>query len=105
MTPELRERIERVKHDIAHAFLPRVADVQALIAALKAAAPVAEAVTWCEKNANLVEYRPLKGWLVDDGWHNEMQAGLPAAVAALRQRVEGKRAPEGDAEKGEGSNG
>ena len=69
-------------------------DKAALVGALrdgtKDALDVAAAVTWCEKNANLVEYRPLKGWLVDDGWHNEMQAGLPAAVAALRQRVEGE---------------
>ena len=66
----------------------KAALVDALRDGTKDALDVAAAVTWCEKNANLVEYRPLKGWLVDDGWHNEMQAGLPAAVAALRERAE-----------------
>ena len=85
MTPELKKRIEKW---IANGDATDL--IGDLLDALREAEEVAEAVTWCEKNANLVEYRPLKGWLVDDGWHNEMQAGLPAAVAALRQRVEGE---------------
>jgi len=83
MTPELKKRIEKW---IANGDATDL--IGDLLDALREAEEVAEAVTWCEKNANLVEYRPLKGWLVDDGWHNEMQAGLPAAVAALRERAE-----------------
>ena len=108
MTPEMRERIERVKHDIAHAFLPRVADVQALIAALKAAAPVAEAVEWCAAHEAMVDWdsegvqvsicNAKEGddpFSAEDAmykkcWPEEHAPDLPAAVAALRQRVEGK---------------
>ena len=96
MTPELKKRIEKW---IANGDATDL--IGDLLDALREAEEVAEAVTWCEKNANLVELKAGGKWLVDDGWHNEMQAGLPAAVSALRQRVEGKRATEGDAEKEE----
>ena len=105
MNEELRERIEKWEDGDTLGLRDMEHFADALIAALREAEEVAEAVTWCEKNANLVELKAGGKWLVDDGWHNEMQAGLPAAVSALRQRVEGKPAPEGDAKKGEGSNG
>ena len=77
---EVAEGLEKDK-----AFL-----VGALRDGTKDALDVAAAVEWCEKNANLVELKAGGKWLVDDGWHNDVGDTLPAAVAALRQRVEGE---------------
>ena len=52
---ELRERIERVKDDIARAFPPVVADVLALISALEAAAPAVALAAQIEEY-NIVEF-------------------------------------------------
>ena len=84
MTPELRNRIEAVNCDIASALPPTVADVKALISALEAAAPVADAVAECEANGAKVEF----GWGADGlrltvGCVKVFAPTLPAAVAKL----------------------
>ena len=89
-----------------------------LLDRLRDAEEVAEAVKWCQDELADVEFYDAQddlpssvrvSVLGDDGVWDEFrdhtfiaaQAGIRAARAALRARVEGKRAPEGDAEKGE----
>ena len=96
--PELRERINARRTAKLRAFpgipLDEPGLLDDVIAALEAAAPVADAVEWVEENAGIV-YPPRKGtrkhWHVyrDDVW--DTGDSLPAAVAALSKRIEGDK--------------
>jgi len=78
-----------------------------LLDRLREAEEVAEAVEWLDEHGAVVEFYgeycvvTVFGGPPTNTVAREQAKSLPAAVAALRARVEGKRAPEGDAEKGE----
>ena len=86
---ELRERIERWQAGGYADASPALVD--ALISALEAAAPVADAVEACEDTYVLRDPREADScrWSVENGGVFEFGATLPAAVAALRNRTEG----------------
>ena len=87
---ELRERIERWQAGGYADASPALVD--ALISALEAAAPVAEAVAWVHAHANYAEFDKEEGWEVNVGAGEWGQfSTLPAAVAALSKRIEGDK--------------